>query len=617
MTNYKNLGLKAGLEIHQQLDTEHKLFCNCSTTMQEKDPIEIIKRKQHPVASELGEIDIAAQHEYLRDRTFNYQVFPKEVCLVCIDEEPPHELNQQALHIALQIALMLNCEIPNEIHIMRKTVTDGSNTTAFQRTAVVGLNGFLNYKGKKIEIKHVSLEEDAAAIVKEESGNIVYRLNRLGVPLVEIATGLLIGYIPEEIEDIAYHIGMLCRSTSSVKRGIGSIRQDVNVSIKVGERTEIKGIQELGLLSKIVENEVSRQLSLVEIRNDLRKRKIRRISSEPIDVNNFFIETKSKILRSIIDNKGNVFAIILNGFAGLLEKEVCIGKTLGRELAEYVAVFGVKGIIHSDEELGKYQLDEDFDKLKGFIKAKSDDAIVLIGEFKSKGKVAKALIEKCNRILAGPEKETRATEADGNTRYTRPLPGAARMYVETDVVPISISKETIDKIKKNLPEPWTKKLNKLKQLKLSDQLAKQILRSDYLELFEKIVKNKRIEASVVANVFVNTLKDLEKRDRVDVQQLTEKHFMEVFDYLARKKIVKEALPEILKYLANKPQETTASAVKSLNLTAISTSKLKEIIKQIVEQPNMNFDKAVGIVMSKVRGRIEAEVVMRQVKKMMK
>ncbi|HKZ45476.1 MAG TPA: Glu-tRNA(Gln) amidotransferase GatDE subunit E, partial [archaeon] len=170
--NFKRIGLKAGLEIHQQLDTKHKLFCNCSTALQEKDPIQIIKRKQHPVASELGEIDIATQYEYLRNRTFSYQLFKNETCLLEQDDEPPHELNREALEIAFQIALLLNCKIPDEIHIMRKTLIDGSAISGFQRTAQIGMNGLLRYKGKKIEITNVSLEEDAAAIVSEENGNV-------------------------------------------------------------------------------------------------------------------------------------------------------------------------------------------------------------------------------------------------------------------------------------------------------------------------------------------------------------------------------------------------------------------------------------------------------------
>jgi Glu-tRNA(Gln) amidotransferase subunit E-like FAD-binding protein len=477
--NYKKLKLKCGLEIHQQLDTKHKLFCNCSTAMQEREPITIVKRKQHPMASELGEIDVAAQYEYLRDRTFNYQVFPNEVCLVCLDEEPPHEVNKEALDIALQIALLLNCQIPNEIHVMRKTVIDGSNTSGFQRTMVVGLNGFLKYKGKKIEITHVNLEEDAAAIVKEENGNVTYRLNRLGVPLIEVGTGLLIGYTPEDIQDIAFTIGLIFRSTSKVKHGLGTVRQDVNVSIKDGERVEIKGVQDLGILAKVIKLEVERQLSLPKV-----------------------------------------------------------------------------------------------------------------------------------------VKETRSANEDGTTNFTRPLPGAARMYPETDIKPVFIDKKYVDGIRKTLPEPWTKKLSRFKsKLRLPDQLAKQILRSDYLELFEKIAETKKVEPTIVANTFTSLLKDLERRENVKIENLAEKHFLELFDYLAKKKIVKEAVPDILKYLASKPQETVADAIGELGLKPISLEELKNIINDVTAQPGITFDKAVGLVMSKVRGRVDAQMVIKTLKRL--
>jgi len=481
--NYRKLGLKAGLEIHQQLDTEHKLFCNCSTQMKEKMISKEIVRKMHPVASELGDIDIATQYEYLRDRTFYYQTYPKEVCLVELDCEPPHELNMEALDITIQIALLLNCEIVDEIQVMRKTITDGSNTSGFQRTMVVGLNGYLKYKGSKIPITHVSLEEDAAAIVKEENNNVIYRLSRLGVPLVEIATGILEDYSPKEIQDIAFHIGMICRSTGKVKRGVGSIRQDVNVSIKKGARAEIKGLQELGMLSTIIENEIKRQLDM---------------------------------------------------------------------------------------------------------------------------------IDKGERI----KDETRSVNIDGTTRFTRPLPGAGRLYPETDIKPISIDKNLIKDIKSRLPEPWTNKMIRFKKkLKLSDDLARQILRSDYLELFEKIIK-KKVEPSVVASVFVNIIKELE-REGINVKIIGEDKFIEIFDYLSKKKMMKEGIPDILRYMSENPNAKLPDIIKELDLKPINMTELKKIVKDVITQPNMELNKAIGIVMSKVRGRIDPQIVIKIVKKKMK
>lgn len=449
--------------------------------MKEREPLKIVKRKLHPVASELGEVDIAANYEFFRNRTFHYQLFRNETCLVELDEEPPHPLNLEALQIALRIALMLSCEIPNEIHVMRKTVIDGSNTSGFQRTAVVGLNGSMKYKGEKIDITHVSLEEDAAAIAKEEGENITYRLNRLGVPLVEISTGLLEGYTPQEIQDIALNIGMICRSTEKVKRGIGTIRQDINISIRGGKRVEIKGVQDLGLLAKVIELEVKRQFNLPKV-----------------------------------------------------------------------------------------------------------------------------------------EEETRAVNEDGTTKYTRPLPGSARMYPETDIQPIVIEKEFVEKLNKELPEPWMKKLARFQsKYRLSEDLAKQIIRSEHLEFFEKIVNKTKAPATIVANFFISTIRDLEKREKVELKRLREEHYIDLFENIAKGRIVKEAIPEIIKFLAEKPGETASSAIKELNLEPLGLMDLKKVIEEVLTKPGLTYDKAVGLVMSKVRGRIEAEVVMEQVKKMMR
>jgi len=488
--DFRKIRLKCGLELHIQLDSKRKLFCNCLTTLEEKYPTMTITRKLHPVASEIGKIDAAAEFEYLRNRTFHYQVFNNEVCLVELDEEPIHNLNPEALHIALQIALLLNCEIPDEIHIMRKIVIDGSNTSGHQRTVVVGRNGWLKYGSKKIEIIQVALEEDAAAIVggngeeaeKENENEATYRLNRLGVPLVEITTDVLQGYTPEQVQEIAFMIGIICRSTNSVKHGIGSIRQDVNISICNGPRVEIKGVQELGLIAKVVEKEVERQLELKKV-----------------------------------------------------------------------------------------------------------------------------------------EHETRAANADGTTRFTRPLPGAARMYPETDVVPISIDKKWIKEIESKLPEPWTDKLERFeKRMKLPKELAIQIIGSDHLSLFEKIMKKyPKLNAVVVVSVFTSILKDLGRKN-IDVKKLEERHFFAIFSELAKKKIVKEAIPDLLVNFVGNPDEPIPDAIKRLNLNIMKKAELQKLIVQLVaDSPNTPKEKLYGIAMGRVRGRADPQDVLKIVKRFKK
>jgi len=616
--NFKLLGLRTGLEIHQQLDTKYKLFCKSTTQMSEKDAVEVVKRKLHSVAGELGTFDAATQFESTRQRLSNYQVFEKENCLVETDEEPPHELNLDALRIALQIALLLNCEIPDELHVMRKTVTDGSNTSGFQRTILIGMNGFLKYMGKKIPITYINLEEDAAAIVGEEEDTATFRLNRLGVPLVEIGTGILEDYTPEEIEDIAFQIGMICRSTS-VKRGIGTIRQDVNVSIRGGVRSEIKGVQELGLLSKIVENEAQRQVAMIEIRNSLKRRGVKKVGAEPQDVTLLLRSTKSKILKGMIDNHLTIYGMKISGFGGMLKREISPARTLGKDLAEFVSIFGLKGIIHSDEDVTKYNATEDFEKLRQHFAARSEDAIILLGEYKTNGSVAEQIVRRMNQIVVGLEKETRAANDDGTSRFMRPLPGSARLYPETDVLPMPLSKDFLEKLKKELPEPWAKKFEKFKsKYRLSEDLARQMMQSENFNFFERIVTQTKADPTIVANTFISTLKDLERREKIELSRISEKHYFDIFNALAEGKILKEALPELFKYFAAKPGETVASAIEELSLSPISASDLNKMIKELLEQSqNLTYEKAVGLIMSKVRGRIDAQVVMDTVKKYFK
>jgi len=262
MIGYEKIGFKCGIEIHNRLNTKTKLFCNCKPRFSTHKPIAIIKRKLRAVAGELGQIDVAAMYEFLRDRTFFYQCYPEETCTICIDEEPPRSINQEALEVALQIAKLLKAEIPDEIHIMRKTVIDGSNTCAFQRTAVVGLNGILETSLGKVRINNICLEEESAGIVEQKGNEIIYRLDRLGIPLIEIGTAADIKN-PEHAKEVAEKLGMIIRSTGKSQRGIGVTREDINVSITGGARVEIKGVQELELIPQIIENEVKRQQDFI------------------------------------------------------------------------------------------------------------------------------------------------------------------------------------------------------------------------------------------------------------------------------------------------------------------------------------------------------------------
>jgi len=258
--DYKKIGFKCGLEIHQQLEGK-KLFCDCPTVNSSESPDIKFERRLRAVAGETGKIDIAAKYEMEKSKRFMYEADSKDVCLVEMDEEPPHPINQEAVHTALQVAKLLKAKIVDEIQVMRKTVIDGSNVSGFQRTALIAYDGIIETSQGKVHIPTICLEEEAAQKIESTKEFTKYRLDRLGIPLIEIATAPDIKN-PEHARETAEKIGMILRSTKKVKRGIGTIRQDVNVSIKGKNRIEIKGFQELKSIPEVLEKEIDRQLSL-------------------------------------------------------------------------------------------------------------------------------------------------------------------------------------------------------------------------------------------------------------------------------------------------------------------------------------------------------------------
>ena len=294
---YSKIGFKSGLEIHQQLNSKEKLFCSCQPELFKEDPQYTFLRKLRPAQSELGKVDDAALFEFQKEKQILYETNNDTACLVEMDEEPPHDLNSEAVEITLLTSLMMNMKPVDEVHVMRKMVIDGSNTTGFQRTCVVALNGAIDVKGKSVEISQVSLEEDAARKMGTEGQLIRYRIDRLGIPLIEITTAPVL-YTPQEAQDAAATIGRILRATRRVRRGLGTIRQDVNVSIRDGALIEIKGVQELDLVSQVIENEVQRQLSLLELKEELKNRGVTEsdLTEDFVDVTNVFMNSKSKVL---------------------------------------------------------------------------------------------------------------------------------------------------------------------------------------------------------------------------------------------------------------------------------------------------------------------------------
>jgi glutamyl-tRNA(Gln) amidotransferase subunit E len=489
----------------------------------------------------------------------------------------------------------------------------------------VALNGEIDVKGKKVAIQQVSLEEDAARKTGKDGQLIRYRIDRLGIPLIEVTTAPVL-YSPEEAEDAAFAIGRILRSTRRVMRGLGTIRQDVNVSIRDGALIEIKGVQELELVSKVIENEVQRQLSLLELREELKKRGVNEadITNEFVDVSTVFKNTKCKVVAKAIKQGNPVLAVRLRGFAGLLKKELAEGMRLGSELAGMARFWGrVGGIFHTDEMPAYGVTTEELDRLGKLVKQEQMDAVVFVADTpENVADALKAVTERARIALRCVPEETRSANPDGTTKYMRPRPGAARMYPETDVPPIQVTKEYVDDLSCRLPELPEQLMKRLmKDYKLNQKLAKQILNSEYLELFESLATETKVSATVLAVALTETLKAL-RREAVTVEAITDAQFTGLFCLIDEGKTVKESIPEVLTWLACHEDADAKEALNSLGLGMMSQKELEDLIDDVITKNSKfielrgkgAFGPLMGIVMKKARGRVEAGLVSETLKK---
>ncbi|ADE02379.1 Glu-tRNA(Gln) amidotransferase subunit GatE [Haloferax volcanii] len=606
--DYEDLGLVAGLEIHQQLDTETKLFCGCPTDLREPDEAtRTFTRFLHPTKSELGELDDAALEESRVEREFEYLAYDS-TCLVEEDDEPPHELDHEARTVAMQIAELLDMNVVDEAHVMRKLVIDGSNTSGFQRSSLIAQEGEIQTEDGPVSVVDLMLEEESAQRVEERDDGVLYSLDRLGIPLVEIGTGPDISS-PEQAREAAQTIGMLLRSTGKVKRGLGTIRQDVNVSIADGARVEIKGVQALDQIDEIVRFEVGRQAELVEIRDELQSRDAS--VGGVADVTDVFEDSDSGVIRGALDAGGKVTAVPLYGFDGLVGRELQPDRRLGTELSDHAKRHGAGGIFHTDE-LPAYGVTEaEVESLREAVDAGPEDAVAIVADDPETADLAiDAVAERAEVAIEEVPEETRGANDDGTTRYLRPLPGAARMYPETDVPPVDLDPSDVE-----TPELLTEKVDRYQaEFGLDAGLAEQVAYGRTMPLFEEAV-DAGIDATFAAGLLESTLTEL-RRDDVAVSELTDDHLLAVMQLVEDGDLAKEGVNDVLTTIAEDPSLTAEEAVEEAGLSGVSEEEVREAIAEVVErnadqveQQGMGaFSALMGEAMGALRGKADGGVV---------
>jgi glutamyl-tRNA(Gln) amidotransferase subunit E len=508
-----------------------------------------------------------------------------------------------------------------EIHVMRKTVIDGSNTTGFQRTAFVARDGYIDTTAGRVRVNMLLLEEDAARKMREEGDKVFFRLDRLGIPLVELRTEPDI-FSPEQLRECAERLGLLTRMTGKTKRGIGTIRQDINISIPGGNRVEIKGAQDLPTFPRMVEIEIDRQKALLQIKANLARRKIpvQDVKATIVDITSILSKSQSEIVKRGLKGIHKALAVKLPGFSGLLGIEVSPNRSFGAELSDYVKIeTGLRGLIHSDELPGYGITSEETELIAQAVGVESsEDGFALVFADETIGqKGIQTIVDRSKAAFSGVPREVRGPNPDGTTRYQRPMPGGARMYPETDHPPILISDDLIQKVDAELPETPEEKATRFINDGLGTELASQLIRSRNLSLFEDLASAHKLSSKFIASLFLTIDSTLRKEyDIIDPLVFKFSILSDVFSLVEDNTIAKEAVVPVLAELVRNPQLSSAEAISKIGVERADEDEIATIIRKVVRN-RIEFIKErqigalgplMGVVMKELSGKAEGKQV---------
>jgi glutamyl-tRNA(Gln) amidotransferase subunit E len=415
---------------------------------------------------------------------------------------------------------------------------------------------------------------------------------------------------------VALTLGRLLRSSRRVSRGLGSIRQDVNISVNDGQVVEVKGVQQLSQLVKVLDYETKRQFGLIKIAEEFQKRNIENeyIGDKIQDITHIFENSSSNIVKKILKDSNSIFlSIRLGRLRNLIGYEPIAGIRLGKELGEFVRFFGLGGIFHSDE-LPNYGITfKDVEYISQILSLSKDDAFLIIGGNKEKiDIVLDPLIQRICQFKNGVISETRSATMDGTTIFSRPRAGSSRMYPETDVLPIPVNQQLLSELKCNIPLGWDNLISQIMQkYNLNKKLAENIFDSPYYDIFEKIVSNsKNITATFIASKLTEDIVNL-SRSNLDKSLLTDDMLIEIFSKLDSGSIAKESISLIFEQIMKKQSASVNDAISSLNLNEISEEELNKILNKILMDNSKIIKEkgfhSIGALMGKSMGILRGKV----------
>jgi glutamyl-tRNA(Gln) amidotransferase subunit E len=569
--DYQDVGLISGLEVHQQLLTREKLFCRCPAGCYSEEHDGEVLRHMRPTLSELGEYDGTALMEFKTRKEIVYLLNHRTTCTYELDDTPPFLVNQEAIDIAIELCLAMGMDIIDEVHIARKQYLDGSIPTGFQRTAIVGMNGSLPFKGRDLTVTHLSIEEDSCREVKDKGHRITWRTDRLGMPLTETVTGPEL-VTPEEVRDAILLCGMVARSTGRVRTGIGASRQDVNVSVRGGSRVEIKGVPKAGYAVKLVHNEGVRQVNLLRFRDELHRRGMREpqdIRIAPYDVTEIFQEVNLGFLQNAIKGGGRVFAARFEGGEGLAQWPTQPQTTFLDELAGRIRVIACLDelpIVLSGQMIpdfiGRHKV---LDRLRRKLQlGDNDDFFIVCGPEVDCRTAVEEIRLRFVDALKGVPQETRQALVGGFTTFERILPGPDRMYPDTDSPPTRITEARVAEARERLqPTPW-ERLSRFGGWGVPSETTEYLIRRGGAAIIDEVVRHTGADGRLAAIEIGQRAKAMKRRG-IPVDRLGAAEWVQIFDLHTSGRIPRENIQALAGHMARNPGCDASAAMAALGI----------------------------------------------------
>jgi glutamyl-tRNA(Gln) amidotransferase subunit E len=618
-SDYAALGFKSGLEIHQQLLTEKKLFCRCPAGRYSDHFDAEILRHMRPTLSELGEYDGTALMEFKTKKEIIYQIHRDTVCTYEMDDTPPFELNSDALDIALEIGMMYGCAMVDEIHIARKQYLDGSIPTGFQRTTIVGVDGSIPYGNRRIGILQLGLEEDACREVSDAGHRRVYLTDRLGMPLIETVTAPDM-QTPLEVAEVGDILRNLVRSTGKVRTGGGAARQDVNVSVAGGTRIEIKGVPRIPDIPLLTYNEAMRQHNLLRLRDELHRRGITAttFSMKTEAVTKLLRKTRYQPIRNAIAEGSVVNCVLLRGYHGLLRWQTQTDTYFSKEISDRVRVVAclttLPNIIHSDSPSETLASSEWQTLRKGMGAGDEDTLVVVWGGMQDVATGAAEIAIRAREAAIGVPSETRQALRDGTNGFERILPGPDRMYPDTDLPPLRITGERLEKLRAFVPEPYWERVSRYRSQGVPDDLAPSLSISPFAPLYARAVDTMHVPPVLAAEALVHYPKRVSKKlqRRVSFQ---ERVLEEVLLAIGEGTLAREGIPGVLSSIADgapfQRSELPPPCPPDELQSVVEESRAEQALSHI-RCPEKTNEHLMGIIMRRVRGRVPGRIVAEQI-----